>query len=107
MSREWTTEEIRDKFLKQVEHIVKYWDELPGKTTTERLEGSAFTIMSLLDGCSMGSPGFIVAPMAHEDDEEYLKTLGENYYPYNDQENIKGDIGGGLHELIFKNRSDN
>ena len=101
--REKTVDEIRDEFLAHVRSLVTYWNKLDGKdsprTQKERLEGLAFSIMVLLDGGTM-LPGFIVAPCPHESDKEYKISQGEDYYPYNDEKNVNGDIAGCLHELL-------
>jgi len=110
--REYTLEEVRHIFLSHVENCVSYWDKVtldraPNDTRTDqrnRLEGLAFSIMSALDGCAMGVPGFIVAPSPHPSDKQFHIDEGENYFPYNDSGEIKADIAGGLHELIFKRR---
>lgn len=59
MSREYTTDEVRDLFLQRIWAYIEYWDNLPHKTTTERLEGLAFSILAMLDGSG-------VAVIAHE-----------------------------------------
>lgn len=104
MSREYTTEEIREQFLDHIRAMVNYWDSIPKETTKEKLDGLAFSILAALDGSSAGLPGFIVAPLPHQDDKQYNIENDENYYPENDEiENqIKGDIAGLLHELFYK-----
>jgi len=102
--REKTTEEIRGEFLKHVRSLINYWDKVESKegpkSQKDRLEGLAFSIMVALDGGAMALPGFIVAPSPHPDDKEYHISEGSNYYPENHELDIKGDIAGGLHELL-------
>jgi hypothetical protein len=56
--------------------------------------------MVALDGGAMALPGFIVAPNPHPSDKEYHISEGSDYYPENHELDIKGDIAGGLHELL-------
>lgn len=100
MGREKTVDEIRQEFLEHIGVIIHYWETLPDTTVHERLSGLVFSILSTLDGCSGGMPGFIVAPSPHPDDKEYNIAEGENYYPQNHESDVKGDIAGGLHELL-------
>jgi len=80
MSREKTTEESRKEFLSHVASLVDYWDKVESDKK-KAMEGVVFSIMSVLDGCSMALPGFIVAPCTNEEDKDYYKGKGENYYP--------------------------
>lgn len=97
MSRAYTHDEIQDLFLKHVESCTDYWDrQEPNKR--KAMEGLAFSIMTMIDGCAMGIPGFSVMPCPYSDDKAYHKDRGENWFPKN------VDIGGSLHELIFKDR---
>jgi len=105
MSKEKTVEQIRDEFLSHVEHLVDYWCDTK-ENKREAMEGLAFSIMSALDGSSMALPAFIVAPLTNKDDMLYHITNGTDYYPYNDDNKVDGDIGGSLHELIFKDREE-
>lgn len=91
-----TADEVRDEFLSCVAEHVTYWNTLKDKTTKERLEGLAFSIMAFLDGCAIDLPGFIVSPNPNKDDEEFYKNNGENWYPSD------VDIAGGLHEHIHR-----
>lgn len=103
MSRQYTRDEVREKFLKTVASYVKYWEnESRAVTTREKLEGLAFGILVILDGGCPNVPGFLVVPDPHEEDKDYLIGEGEDYFPVS--KSIKdvraNDIGGGLHEHI-------
>jgi hypothetical protein len=96
MPRAHTTEEVRTKFLDHVTMMVRYWETVQtggDKTTRERLEGLAFSMLVMLDGASSGLPKFIVQPDPHPSDRQYHIDQGENYFPEDDC-----DIAGGLHE---------
>lgn len=90
MSRAYTYEEMRKMFLDNVAGIVKYWEtvEFPGGS---REGGVAFSILTLLDGCG-GTPGFDLIPSPHPEDEDYCKSIGENFWV------PKNLSDGGLHE---------
>lgn len=108
MSRAFTTEEIRDKFIRQVEAVTGYWIKQgtdSGQSHREVAEGVAYSILAILDGSHMALPGFIVAPSPHESDEVFHIENGDNFYPYNDPEAVKSDIAGYLHEIVFQDKS--
>lgn len=103
MARQYTEEQVREKFLRKVNAIVEYWNNLTSvPDTKEKLEGVAFSILSTIDGNSMDLPGFILAPYPAPEDKEYLITQGEDYFPENHNANVAYDIAGGLHELFHK-----
>lgn len=103
--REYTTEEIRDHFLKHVWDMVEYWEkqdhwyDIDGtkhpQSYRRRMEGLAFSILNHIDG------NYLLAPCPDEEDKDYHIEQGENYYPYNVTNSIKGDIAGGLHDLFY------
>lgn len=98
-SRAYTEEEIRDQFLRHVRTLSRYWAGLDGsnveedRSTEDRLDGLAFSILAAIDGSSTWLPGFKLIPNPHPDDKAYHKERDENYYP----DDV--DIAGGLHEL--------
>lgn len=102
--REYTEEEIREQFLENIRAYVRYWDKLPDKSTKERLEGLAFSILAVIDGSTAELPAFVLAPFPHEEDKEFRRNRGENWYPENHQASVKADIARGLHEL-FRNKA--
>jgi len=101
MSREKTTDEVREEFLSHIRYLIDYWNRIPQDSTKERLEGLVFSILVALDGGS-SLPGFIVAPIPHETDRECHIENGKDYYPenYGIENQIKGNIAGGLHKLL-------
>lgn len=95
MSREYTEEEIREKFIKHIWSIIRYWkNESRAQTIDEKMEGLAFSILVMLDGESGDMPKFVVSPDPHPDDKDYHIENGENYFPEN------CDISGFLHEVL-------
>ncbi len=96
--RQYTIEECREMLLKKIWQYIRYWEkEERAPTVREKLEGLAFGILVILDGGTPDIPGFAIIPKPHEDDKEYLKDEGQNWWPPFEQEN-KNDIGGALHE---------
>ena len=95
--REYTEDEVREKFLKHIIDLIGYWHNLPAeKTMRERMEGLAFSILVSLDGESLAVPAFQVIPAPHPDDKDYLQSIGENWFPHN------CDISGCLHDTFCR-----
>ena len=116
-SVEYSEEIIREKLLKHLLGLIDYWlttdvtgpefqDSIKneGGEQRYRMFGLLHSILTTLDGGSMAVPGFIVAPMPAPEDKQYHKDRCEDYYPDNNEaaEQIKGDVGGSLHELMHK-----
>ena len=100
--RQFTTEEIRYRFIENVQGLVQYWGKQEG-STERKLSGLAFSILVLLDAGTDDFPGFIVAPSPHPPDRKYRKSEGENWFPENRELQVQGDIGGCLHEYLNNN----
>ena len=101
-SRQYTEEEVKKQFLDHVRTMVKYWENEPTtQTLKDRLEGLAFSILVAIDGRSSSLPSFILAPLPHENDMQYAIDLKENYYPQNNESNVKCDIAGTLHDSFY------
>ena len=96
--RQFTTDEVRQAFIQHVWALIEHWRTT--STSTDRLEGLAFSILAALDGNSAALPGFVVAPAPHPDDQEYLRANGENWYPA--APGVECDIAGSLHELFLQ-----
>jgi hypothetical protein len=109
--REYTAEEIREHFLSHLRMMVDYWAsvDIPRDTVKERLDGLAFSFLSMIDGSSGGMPGFRIFPSCHEDDPEYHRENGENWWPVNDGRDLRGEITDGvhLHEMWYRKEETN
>jgi hypothetical protein len=102
-ARELTTDEVREKLLRQIWSLVDYWEHEDRRPDVRgKLSGLAFSILVALDGESCNVPPFIVAPMPHKDDQSYRQQRGKNWYPYNDSDKVKADVAGSLHELFHE-----
>jgi len=105
----YDSEEIKEQFLSHIRDSAHYWNTIEGddapKTTKDRLDGLAFSICTMLDGCTH-LPEFMVVPLPHESDKKYHINNKEKYYLENHHvENlIQGNIGGSLHELLFNKK---
>lgn len=75
-----TAEEAREEFLNYIREIARYWAELPGKSAQERCDGLAFSILNIFDGTTMGLPAMDISLAPHEDDKEYHRNNGDNWY---------------------------
>ena len=98
-SREYTTDEIREKFMDHVRELINYWDNVDRETSKEKIEGFAHSLLATIDGSSMDLPGFVLAPSSHHTDKQYHIDNDDNYYPENESDS---DIAGSLHERLYK-----
>lgn len=85
--RAMTVEEMRAELINHLIGIYQYWANIEkpyqhGNQTVERarMEGMLFSIFVLLDGGSGLMPAFDLVPSPHEDDEEYRRSQGENWW---------------------------
>lgn len=77
----YTAEEARGKVLDHMRGLAQYWSsESHGKTERERMEGLCFSILAMLDGCSMGLPAMDLTLLPHPSDEQYCKDNGERWF---------------------------
>lgn len=97
MSKELTAEQVREEVLGHLRHLAFYWASLPDQTPKERCEGMAFSMLTMIDGCS-SLPSFDLVVRPHPDDKQFLIDEGEDYYV--DGQVINGDVH--LHDLFFK-----
>lgn len=107
-SREYTPEEVQEKFLKHIWGLIEYWDS-QNESSRAKMEGLAHSIFAAIDGSSAGLPAFILAPLPHSTDKAFCKQQGENYFPHNPRSKkkgnatkVKGDIGGNLAYQLFR-----
>lgn len=108
MSREYTTDEVREMFVEHLRNMVTYWEqEDRAPSVREKLEGFAYSVLVALDG-ETSLPGFLVAPMPHPDDKQFCIDKGENYFPSNShiENQVCADIGGSLHDNWYKQREE-
>lgn len=108
MSKEYTKEEILNNFIRAIWDRIDYWEsEIRTETSRDKLEGLAFSILSILDGCAMDLPAFIIAPDPHPDDKGFCQEQGENWYPENHDIEIKGSLDKyQLHEAFYNFKND-
>ena len=100
-SREYTMEEVREKFIRHVWSLIDYWErESNQPDVRDKLEGLAHSIFATLDGCT-SLPAFIIAPMPHKDDKQFNIDNWDNYYPENKETDVNCDIGP-LHEYMYQ-----
>jgi len=81
MSRAYTKEEARKKFLDQIHNTVDHWEnESRAETSKEKLDGLAFSILSMIDGSTMQIPSINIVLNPHTDDKEYHQEKGTNWF---------------------------
>jgi hypothetical protein len=94
--RAYTVEECRKMLLDHARVLVKYWDnESRAITSKDKLEGLAFSMLTMLDGEGVIIPQMKIIPNPHPEDKQYHKDNGENWWPTNI------DLGGILHEEFY------
>lgn len=102
--REMTPNEVREALLCHLWEIIDYWDQFEdregARTVRDRISGAVFSVLSTLDGSSIGLPGFIIMPDPCEEDRDYLTQHGINWFP-NATADGRTDIGP-LHEEFHK-----
>ena len=98
--RELTPEEIRMMVVNHVHGIVDYWDKVENKDTREKLDGVAFSILSMFDGSVPHIPPFIVAPATDKEWKKHFIAEGMDYFPNNYKvfRKVQGNISGSLHD---------
>ncbi|OMC74240.1 hypothetical protein BK125_20790 [Paenibacillus odorifer] len=103
MSREKVQDEITAEVIEYIRELISYW-ESTDKSSLDKLNSLAFSILVALDGEADRIPSFIVAPLPHPDDKKFSVEKEVNYYPENHEveEYIKGNIGGTLHEMFIR-----
>lgn len=92
--RPHTVGEMRMMFLDHVRHLVDYW-AAPERglhmgqyhSIHNRCSGLAHSFLSMLGGCSMATPGMGIVPAPHEEDEEYCRSSGQNWWTAEDINN--------------------
>lgn len=95
MSREYTEEEVRNIFLKQISSAKSYWLNQNQLSTDDKMDGLVHSILCIIDGCTM-LPSFNLVVCPHPDDKQTYIKDGENYFP---EEESDCDINDGyLHE---------
>jgi hypothetical protein len=97
----YTTDEIRQNFLREIRRKVKYWAAVDDKNTNERLDGLAFSILSMLDGGVDNIPPFIVTPISSEEKRIDAIQNGQKYYVGTNSNMVTNDIAGILHEQYY------
>lgn len=80
MSRSFTKAEARERILRYIKGIAEYWATQPDMTELRRCEGTAFTILSTLDGSSADFPAMDLVLHPHPDDKKYRKSIGRKWY---------------------------
>lgn len=93
-------EELRDAFMHHVRDMVRYWSQQNERNELRKLEGLAFSILSAIDGTSMGLPAFNLVARVHPDDKQYRIDQGKQWIE--DGMCINDDVM--LHEEFYDQR---
>lgn len=102
--RQYTAEEVRDMLISAIWENIEYWEhESRQSTVRDKLEGLAFSILSMLDG-SQHLPGFVLITETHPSDKDYFKSQGKNWFPENDTSSLNEPLAFMLHEDFYSKR---
>lgn len=103
-AREFTQEEVQTQFLNYVRMLSEYWlNDSRTFDVKKKLDGLAFSILTMLDGGAADMPAFAVIPNPHPDDKGYRKAIGANYYPdFNENDEAFCNIAGSLHDRLHR-----
>lgn len=112
--RVYTTDEVREMFLKYVDNSVNYWTNgISHEWSAARaVRGVAFSILVALDGEAADLPAFMVIPSPHETDEAYHREQGENWFPsmvvsnVDESSDCLPDIAGSLHDEFVSRQTE-
>ena len=80
MSRAYTEVEAREMLLKHIAALARYWAAQPGKTPLEKCNGLAFSILSTLDGDSIGWPVTDLILCPQDEDKADAIADGLNWF---------------------------
>ena len=78
--RAYTADEVRQQLLDHMRAISRYWAKQPDQTVAEKCDGLCFSILNIFDGTSMGLPAMDISLSPHEDDKEFNRSEGDNWY---------------------------
>ena len=92
-----TVEDVRKEFLEKIKACSRYYANLPNKTPLERCNGLAFSILNIFDGTSALMPAMDIVLRPHEDDKEFHRGEGDNWY---EDGMVINECH--LHELFYK-----
>jgi hypothetical protein len=80
MTKAYTKEEMRQRFLNQCKSIARFWSKVEDKTPREMCDGVVFSMLNIIDGMSGGFPAAINLVMQpHPDDKDFCISEGEDW----------------------------
>ena len=98
--RPLTKEEMRAAILEYMHGMVRYWAncEVRPDTVEQRISGFAFSVLTMIDGCTLAIPALNLSAETSEEHKAYMRDEGENWWPTG--EPINDDLM--LHECWHK-----
>ena len=73
-------EDVREELLDQIRAYIGFWINTKDQTEEQKLVGLAFSILNIFDGTSACLPAMDIVLRPHEDDKEYNKENGDDWY---------------------------
>lgn len=99
MSKAYTVEEVREKFLNYLHALVDYWDKVNSRNSKEKMEGLIHSILVTFDGHQMEFPALDIVLRPHPDDKDYCISIHEQWFE--DGMCINDDVN--LHYMWYHN----
>lgn len=96
--RAWTSDEVAVILVDRVKRIAENWAS-KAKSVQEAAEGTAFSILAMLDGDNVAMPAFTITPEPAEEDKSFCIENSVNYFE-------KTPIQSTLHELYYRHQGD-
>lgn len=104
--RAYTKEEVQKMILGHCRAVARYWANLPDvdphtgikQSVEDRCNGVAFSILVMIDGCSMEIPALDLTLCPHPDDKSYDQKKGSNWF----EEDMVINDNAMLHEMYYK-----
>lgn len=98
--RAYTAEEVTDIFLEHLRRTARYWAGLPEQTPLQKCEGVVFSILAMLDGDAMGLPAIDLVLHPHEEDKEFHRSQGSNWF----EPGMAFNANVALHEIVYRSK---
>jgi len=87
-----------DRFLNHVRGLAEYWDGIEERTSREKLDGMAFSMLNIFDGTTMDFPAMDIVLSPHEDDKQYHIDNDEDWF----EPGMVINDDGMLHEMYYE-----
>jgi len=77
--RALSADELRDRLLDHMRQLAACWSSVKCDCVENRIEGFAFSVLSMLDGESVDLPAFDLVARTHAEDKQFHIENGDNW----------------------------